>query len=247
MVQRVPPTQPEGHSPGWAPARREDVFILIAAFREASVIGGVVRELRGRYPNVVVVDDGSNDATADEARAAGALVLSHVVNRGQGAALQTAITYGLQQGARYLITFDADGQHRPEDIAGLLEPIERGEADIVLGSRFLGSTEGMPRRRGLLLQLGVLFTRGMSGARLTDTHNGLRAFSRRAAARIQLTEDRMAHASELIDQVVRMHLPYIEVPVTIRYTEYSRNKGQKMSASFRILLDDLSRRILGPA
>jgi glycosyltransferase involved in cell wall biosynthesis len=247
MVNRAPIAPPEASTPGRHPVFREDVFIVIAAYNEAAVIGRVVRELRERHANVVVVDDGSRDDTAGAAREAGALVLRHTVNRGQGAALQTGLTYALRSGASYLVTFDADGQHRPEDVERLLAPIERGDAEFALGSRFLGAAENIPGSRRLLLKLAVLFQRSVSRAHLTDAHNGLRAFSRKAAGRIALTEDRMAHASELIDQVVASGLRYTEVPVTIRYTEYSRRKGQKMSATFRILLDDLSRRLLGPA
>jgi glycosyltransferase involved in cell wall biosynthesis len=195
---------------------------------------------------VVIVDDGSDDATASVARDAGAVVLRHLVNRGQGAALQTAIRYALNGGAHYLVTFDADGQHSADEIALLLAPIERGEAEFVLGSRFLGSAVNMSRRKRLLLRAAVLFTRRVSRVHLTDTHNGLRAFSRLAASRVRITEDRMAHASELIDQIVASGLPYREVPVTIHYTDYSRAKGQRPTAALRVLFDYLVRRILGP-
>jgi glycosyltransferase involved in cell wall biosynthesis len=222
-----------------------DPFIVVAAYNEAAVISEVVGELLAAYRYVVVVDDGSVDETGATARNAGAIVLHHSLNRGQGAALQTGFEYSLQHGAKYVVTFDADGQHRVEEIALLLEPIRSGRADVVLGSRFTGKAPDMPPSRRLALRLAVLFTRVVSGARLSDTHNGLRAFSRRALTCVQITHDRMAHASELIDQIVRSHLPYLEVPVTIRYTPYSRAKGQRLSGSLRIVADYLSRRILG--
>ena len=223
---------------------REGVFVVIPAFNEAPAIAEVVRNVRAFYPNVVVVDDGSTDATFEQAGASATYTLRHVVNRGQGAALQTGITFALRQGARFVVSFDADGQHEPADIAALIAPIHRGECDITLGSRFLESSCEMPTTRRILLRLGVLFTRIVSGVAVTDTHNGLRAFSRRAAERIDITLDRMAHASELIDQVKRTGLVFREVPVRIRYTEYSLAKGQSARGAVRILVHYLFGRML---
>ena len=216
-----------------------DIFVVLAAFNEAAVIGDVVRELVAHDLNVVVVDDGSSDETALEAANAGAIALRHALNRGQGAALQTGIDYCISRGAGILVTFDADGQHRSEDIPHLVRPILDGTVDVVLGSRFLGTTENMPVLRGALLKAAVLFTRIHSRARVTDVHNGFRAFSRRAATRIRISQDRMAHASELIDQIVSSGLPYKEMPVHVRYTEYSRAKGQRASGALKILADYL--------
>ena len=223
--------------------RRPRPFLVLPAHNESAKIGEVVGELRGRYTDVVVVDDGSSDATSETARAAGATVLRHTFNRGQGAALQTGLDYCLDRGAEILVTFDSDGQHRPEDIPGLIDPICRGEADIVLGSRFLGRAQSMPWHRRLLLRCAIFFTWAVSGVKLTDAHNGLRAFSRRAAEKIDLQLDRMAHASELIDQIRRTGLAYVEVPVEIRYTEYSQAKGQRSLGAARIAFDYLFERL----
>ncbi len=217
--------------------------LILPAYNEAATIGEVVREVAEVYEHVVVVDDGSTDATGAEARAAGATVLRHAVNRGQGAALQTGIAYSLRRGARCVVTFDSDGQHRVADVAKLLEPIRRGEAEIVLGSRFLGTAPRIPWFRRGLLRCAVVFTWAVSGVRLTDAHNGLRAFSRRVAKRLDIRLDRMAHASEMVDQIRRMGLPYVEVPVEIRYTRYSRAKGQNASAAVRIAFDYLFERL----
>lgn len=222
------------------PAR---VFIVIAAYNEAHAISEVVRELLVRYRHVVVVDDGSQDDTAQVALQAGACVLTHLVNRGQGAALQTGITYALEHGAEYIVTFDADGQHDADDIASLIAPIREGRVQITLGSRFLEHKAKMPVSRRILLFFGVLFMRVMAHARLTDAHNGLRAFSRHAAQRIDLQLDRMAHASEIVDQVVASGLPYVEVPVRVRYTAYSLAKGQRNSAALRVAFDYLMQRL----
>jgi glycosyltransferase involved in cell wall biosynthesis len=209
------------------------------------MIGTVVQSLMAAVANVVVVDDGSLDQTASRAREADAAVVSHALNRGQGAALQTGIDFCLRQGADYLVTFDADGQHTVSDIPSLLEPLRDGACDVTLGSRFLGTVDSIPVRRRLLLSAAVIWTRLTSRLRVTDTHNGLRAFTRLAASKIHLRLDRMAHASELLDQISSSGLRYQEVPVSIRYTTYSRAKGQGAAAAFRILLDHLVGRLLG--
>jgi len=221
-----------------------DLWIVIPAFNEETKIGEVVGELRQGFPNLVVVDDGSSDATGARALRSGAVVLRHPLNRGQGAALQTGLRYALLRGARYLVTFDADGQHPAEALPRLLWPILSGEAEIALGSRFLHDAGAVPPSRRLLLGGAVLFTRLFSGLRLTDAHNGFRAFSRRAAAVIDIQLDRMAHASELIDQIRASGLAFTEVPVAVAYTEYSKAKGQSASAAIRVVFDYLLGRVL---
>jgi glycosyltransferase involved in cell wall biosynthesis len=188
---------------------------------------------------VVVIDDGSSDETATVARKAGAIVLRHTLNRGQGAALQTGIDYALQRGAEVIVTFDSDGQHQVEDVEALLAPVLEGRCDVALGSRFLSGESRVPLMRKFTLKLGILFTRLVSGIRVTDTHNGLRAFSREAATKIQIRQDRMAHASEILDEIAQLRLRYLEVPTRILYTDYARSKGQRSSAAFRIVWDFL--------
>ncbi len=215
-----------------------EVAIVVPAYREAATIGGVVASLRRAYPEVVVVDDGSPDATGDCARAAGATVLRHVINRGQGAALKTGIDYAVARGARAVVTFDADGQHRVEDVASLLAALGEG-FDVALGSRFLADADAIPAGRRIVLRAAVLFTRLVSGIRVTDAHNGLRAFTAGAARRIELRQDRMAHASEILDEIARKGLRFREVACRVAYTDYSRGKGQRSSAALRIAIDFL--------
>lgn len=231
---------PETPPPATPP---RDTVVVVAAYREAAVVGDVVRELRRWLPRVIVVDDGSPDDTAAEARAAGAQVLRHAINLGQGAALQTGISAALRQAAEIIVTFDADGQHRPQDAWALADAVRRGEGDLVLGSRFLGAAIGMPRSRGWLLKLAVLGTRLLYGARLTDAHNGLRALSAAAAARIRLREAGMAHATEIVHQALRLRLRVVERPVTVVYSAYSLAKGQRASQALGIVADLLARRI----
>jgi glycosyltransferase involved in cell wall biosynthesis len=215
------------------------VFFVIPAYNEAVSVGAVVRQVLAKCPNVVVVDDGSSDDTALAAKSAGALVLRHLINRGQGAALKTGIDYALGCGAQAIVTFDSDGQHQLEDVDALLAPVLAGQADVALGSRFLRPAAQVPFWRMVTLKLGVLFTRVVSGIRVTDTHNGLRALSRGAALQIRIRQDRMAHASEILDEIARRKLRFVEVPCRILYTDYSRQKGQRSSAALRIVWDFL--------
>jgi glycosyltransferase involved in cell wall biosynthesis len=215
---------------------RDGVFVVIAAYNESSCLEGVVREVREAYPNVVVVDDGSRDDTWSVARRCATWSARHVINRGQGAALQTGIELALARGAEYVVTFDADGQHRVEDIARLVAPIARGECDITVGSRFLEGGTEIPWLRRVVLRVATVFTLLVNRVRMTDAHNGLRAFSRKAAEHVDITADRMAHASELIDIIRRSGLAFREVPVRVRYTEYSMAKGQSGAGAFRIVI-----------
>jgi glycosyltransferase involved in cell wall biosynthesis len=231
-------------SPALSDAVCRDLYVVIAAYNEERCIGEVVKNLKVSYPHVVVVDDGSTDQTEERATQGGATVLRHVINRGQGAALQTGIEYALRRGAQYVVTFDADGQHPVEAIAALVAPILAGDAEITLGSRFLENGSAVPLGRSILLQGAILFTRLLSGVRLSDTHNGLRAFSRRAASMLDIRLDRMAHASEIIDQVRSSGLPYVEVPVHVMYTDYSRLKGQRASAAIRVTVEYVLGRFL---
>ncbi len=220
------------------------VGVVVAAYNESAVLAEVLDGLRKRFPFSVVVDDGSTDDTFEVARRHSQYALRHPINRGQGAALQTGIEFALDRGAEVVVTFDADGQHQVQDIEKMIAPIVNGECDICLGSRFLGKTRNLPLLRRLVLKAGVLFTRVVSRIRLTDTHNGFRAFSRKGATCIDLTIDRMAHASEMIDQIRGSGLPFREIPVEIIYTEHSMQKGQSSRAAFRIVLDYLMGRVL---
>jgi polyprenyl-phospho-N-acetylgalactosaminyl synthase len=224
------------------------VCVVVPMFNEATTIGAVVSELRQVFPNVVCVDDGSSDGCHDVARSAGATVVRHPVNLGQGAALQTGFAMALTDPEfAHVVTFDADGQHRVEDAHAMFSLAVSGDIDVVLGSRFLGQPGDVeiPALRRLVLHAATRFTRLTTGLDLTDTHNGLRVLSRRAVEAMHLTLNGMAHASQLLSQVAAARLSYVEAPVTIAYTDYSRAHGQSNANALNIAFDLAVERLRG--
>ena len=215
------------------------ICVVIPAYNEAGTIGRVVSEVKEKVSEVVVVDDGSSDQTVSLAKQSGATTLTHFLNRGQGAALQTGIIFALKRGADIIITFDADGQHQTSEIDKIIKPLLLGEVDIVLGSRFLELTDKskIPLSKRIILKLAVWFTKIYTNLPVTDAHNGFRAFSKKAAELIEIKQDGMAHASEIIEQIKKHNLKFKEVAVSIIYTEYSKQKGQRLSNSFKIIWD----------
>lgn len=224
------------------------IVAIIPAYNEEARISAAIMDAANHVDAVVVVDDCSADSTGERALAAGAYVLRHVINRGQGAALQTATDFALQNlHADVIVHFDADGQMLGSEIPMMVAPVVSGEVDIVLGSRFMGRrrTSSMPYSRWLILKLGLIFTRLVSGISTTDTHNGFRTLSAIAASKLHLTLDRMAHASEILDLIVVHKLRYIERPVTICYSAETLAKGQSSLGSVGVGLDFLKKRFLG--
>jgi glycosyltransferase involved in cell wall biosynthesis len=214
-----------------------NVWVVIPAFNEAQSLEAVIEAVRMQGYRLVCVDDGSNDQTAAVARARGCDVVVHPVNVGQGAAIQTGLDYALAKGAQYICTLDGDGQHDAADLPRMIAALEANAADFALGSRFLGHSLAMPPGRRALLRAATLFTRLTTGLRLSDTHNGIRAMTRRGAEQIHLRQTGMAHASEIIAQIRRSGLKMIEVPVTVTYTGYSLGKGQGSGSAIRVLAD----------
>ncbi|AIY01247.1 putative glycosyl transferase family protein [Arthrobacter sp. PAMC 25486] len=211
-------------------------------YNEASVVGTVISGLREVFPFVVCVDDGSTDGSQQAAREAGAVVIQHPVNLGQGASLQTGIEYALNDPELdCIVTFDADGQHRVVDAQAMAERIKSGEAEVVLGSRFLDKRTKMSLAKRTVLRTAAIQSRMATGMALTDAHNGLRAFSPQVARSIHLTQNRMAHASELVHQLSEIKPNWVEHPVEIIYTDYSKAKGQSLLNSVNILADLLFR------
>ena len=222
------------------------VFLVIPAYNEGRVLASTIRSLLPYGYSVVVVDDGSSDGTTAILKDLPVHYLRHPVNLGQGAALQTGMDYALAQGAEYIVHFDADGQHPAEGIPSLLAPIRRGECDVAVGSRFLDpeTVKLIPRGRRILLRGAVIISGILTNLWLSDAHNGFRALPRAAAQKIRLHENGFAHATEFLDEVRRAKLRLREVPVAIRYTDYSQAKGQPALNSVNILIDVLLRKVL---
>jgi glycosyltransferase involved in cell wall biosynthesis len=219
-----------------------DSAVVIPALNEASVIAEVVTGLREHFPLVIVVDDGSSDGTGAVARSAGARVVRHGVNLGQGAGLRTGIRAALRVPAvEWIVTFDADGQHLPEDAAAMVERARQGDVDVILGTRFAGQPVEAGWAKRMLLKAAVVYTRAETKLPLTDTHNGLRVMNRQFASGLQIRERGMGHATEILEHVAQSGARWVEVPVHIRYTEYSKAKGQPMINSVNILFDTLFR------
>jgi polyprenyl-phospho-N-acetylgalactosaminyl synthase len=212
-----------------------ETWIVIPAFNEEKGIQKVINELKeSGYNNIIVVDDGSKDKTFEKSQETGVIVLKHLINRGQGAALKTGIECALENNTEVIITFDSDGQHQVEDIGNLILPIKERDMEVVLGSRFLNKKSNVPFIRKLFLKCGAGIFRIMYNVKLTDSHNGLRALSRKAAETINISQDKMEHASEIIEEIGKHKLRYCEVPVTIKYSEETLRKGQKTSNAFYI-------------
>jgi len=215
------------------------VAIVIPLYNEEMVVGKVLQELREKYSEykIIVVDDCSVDKSYEAACLSGVYILKHIVNLGQGAALQTGIEFAKKLDCKYIVMFDSDGQHDPDDIAPFVKALDEDRADIVLGSRFLGKTENMPLKKKYLLKLSIIFTWMTTGIWLSDSHNGLRALNIEKFPNFEITQNTMAHASEIISIIKMLKMKYIEMPCNIRYTQYSLNKGQSIWNSINIVVD----------
>jgi glycosyltransferase involved in cell wall biosynthesis len=215
------------------------LYIVIPYYNESDVIGEVIEDIWSNVPDarLVIVDDGSARKFPENLMTPAIACLSHCCNLGQGAAIQTGITYSLDQGADIIITFDADGQHQASDILPMVSALIESGNDIVFGSRFLGSAEKIPGIRKFLLKSILFFYWVISGVKLTDYHNGFRAMNRKAAETIIISQNRMAHATEIFQQTRKHKLIWKEVPVHIRYTKYSIKKGQRLIDSLKIITD----------
>lgn len=225
------------------PIDTSGIWIIVPAFNEEQVIGDVVAGLRSVFANVVCVDDGSRDATTEVALQAGAHVVPHPVNLGQGAAIQTGVEYARRRpDATLFATFDADGQHRVTDVVAMIDRMSRGDADIVIGTRFNGAAAARtPPLKRIILQTAAWLSPSSRRLGLTDAHNGLRVFNRTVADHLNLTMSGMSHAGEFIKLIDENHWRVAEVPVEILYTDYSLSKGQPLLNGVNIVFDGFLR------
>ncbi len=223
--------------------RYQDVWIVVPAFNEARVIGDVIADVRSVFDHVVCVDDGSKDDTGDVALRAGAHLVRHPVNLGQGAAIQTGVEYARRQpGAQVFATFDADGQHRLKDVVAMIDRLSTEEVDLVVGTRFAEPTVSRPPlAKRILLRAAAWLSPSSRQLRLTDAHNGLRVFNKKVADKLNITMNGMSHASEFIALAVENRWRVTEEPVEILYTDYSKSKGQPLLNGVNIIFDGLLR------
>lgn len=218
-----------------------EVAIVVPLYNEGSAIKSVLNELREKRPNdaIIAVDDGSTDDSYQNGCQKDIYLLRHLINLGQGAALQTGIKFAKQLGCKYVVMFDSDGQHDPNDIEPFITKLKSSEFDIVLGSRFLGVAQNIPMKKVILLKLSKIFTLFTTGLWLSDSHNGFRALNIERNPNFEITQNRMAHASEIIDIIRDLKMKYVEMPCHIRYTSYSIGKGQSAWNSINIVIDYL--------
>lgn len=207
--------------------KNRKIFIVIPAYNESRIILSVIGEIkRYGYENIIIVDDGSTDNTFEKAKSAGIIALKHKINRGKGAATKTGIEAAKLLGADIIVTMDGDGQHDPEDIGKLTEPVLSGKYDVVLGTR-LKNTEGMPWYKIIHNKIGNIITWYLFGLYVSDSQSGFRAYSKQAMEKINTKADRYEYDSEVIREIYVYRLKYREVPIKVRYTDYSMGKIQK--------------------
>jgi len=210
------------------------IFVIIPAYNEEKNIVKVLKSVKPLVNRVIVVDDGSSDKTAQLAEQQGVTVLRHLINRGQGAALQTGNQYALKKGGEIIVHFDADGQFLAEEIKDIVQPLEQGEADVVFGSRFLEKKSEIPWfKEKIILPIGKIVNKLMIGVSLTDPQSGFRALSRRAVQNFNIENDGMAHCSEILYKVFKNNFKIKEVPITVIY----HNFGQRFSGGIKIIKD----------
>ena len=223
-----------------------DTWLIVPCYNEGTVIFDVLTHARETFPNIVGVNDGSADNSAEQIRAAGAHLVDHPVNLGQGAAIQTGVEYARKQpGAQYFVTFDADGQHQVKDVVRMIERLRTEPLDIIVGTRFAGQDNSqVPWIKRAVLKTVVMLSPRTKKLGLTDAHNGLRAFNRKVAEEMNIRMNGMSHASEIVSMIEKHGWRVDEEPVDILYTEYSMSKGQSLINGVNILADGLVARRL---
>jgi glycosyltransferase involved in cell wall biosynthesis len=220
-----------------------DVWLVIPVYNEAPVIAAVVAGSLRTFPNIVCVDDGSSDGSAERIACSGARLVRHPVNLGQGAAIQTGVEYARRQpGARFFVTFDADGQHQIDDVLRMVRRLRTEPVDIVVGTRFQGEDSRIPLLKRVVLKAAVKLSPRSRRLGLTDAHNGLRAFNRTVADGLDITSNGMGHAPEIVEMIDVRGWRVVEEPVTILYTDYSIAKGQSLLNGVNIVFDSAVRR-----
>jgi len=224
----------------------ENVFVIIPAYNEGSRLGGVLANLKNEgFTRLIVVDDGSTDNTHEVARNAGAVLISHHINRGPGAATQTGLEYARLCHAKLAATIDADGQHNPKDLHTLIEKITQSRLDVVFGSRFLGKGNHIPVLKRIFNRIADLITFILSTQWVSDSQTGLKVFSHTALEKIVINTDGFEFCTEIFMQIRQHKLKYCEVPITVNYEAGSQAKGQNLatgiSTLFKLFLEAITK------
>ena len=219
-----------------------DVAVIIPAYNEQTVIAQTIKELAAFGYHVICINDGSSDATGKIAQASGATVLKHSINLGQGASLDTGFEFIRRFGKyRYVVTFDADGQHCASEISNLVVEMKSSNVDVILGSRFLNSTYRASWVKKIILKSVAYVSKFTLGMKLTDRHNGFRVINADVLPLIQISDPGFGHADDILYSIKRNKISWKEMPVTIAYTDYSKSKGQPLINIVTILFDRLAR------
>ncbi len=220
-----------------------DVYILIPVYNEEKKISEVILRLKEYFKNIVVVNDGSTDSTLDKLNNLDVIVINHLLNLGQGAAISSGFNFIKDlANAKAVITFDADGQHSVEDAIKFANEIIRCRENIIFGSRFIKNSSNIPPFKRLVLRIVTFITNKLTRMHLTDSHNGLKAYKVEALKNLSISIDGFAFETEIINIVSRYKITHKEMPTNTIYTEYSKNKGQKLRNGL-IILEDIFKSI----
>jgi glycosyltransferase involved in cell wall biosynthesis len=217
----------------------DDVLVVLPAYNEANHIEKVIKRIhRFGFTQIVVIDDGSIDNTAELAEAAGAKVLRHIINRGPGAATETGFNFVRNHPQyKYCVTIDADEQHHPKDLSHLIEVLIEHNADMVIGNRFMKGTNNIPIIRVIYNGIANLMTYIFADSWVSDTQSGLKAFKRSALEKIKIKTNGYEFCSELIIKAQSHKLKIIETPITVFYTDMSMKKGQSLGNGFKTVVN----------
>lgn len=215
--------------------------VVIPSYNEAARLESVLNELTQTNFGIILVDDGSHDATWELVQGKNIEYLRHLVNRGQGAALMTGSTYAVLQGYDIVAHFDADGQHRISDLKMLVEKLASCDLDVAIGSRFLDKNTRFPWQKRIILWLARIFSRKLLSLNFTDPQSGLRAFRSGIWDKIRWSKDDFQHCSEILGLILKNDLKYAELPIRVSYFANSKQKEQKprMSMGFRMILSKI--------
>ena len=220
-----------------------NIYLIVPFYNEGNILIKVIKELQKYFTNIICIDDGS-DKKFKIKKKLGIHLIQHPINLGQGAALQTGITFALEKKAKIIVTYDADGQHSCKDVLGMIKLLKKNKLDIVQGSRFLKKNSKIPFVRKLILKIAIIISNFFDNTEFTDTHNGLRVFNEKFERKIKIKNSRMSHPHDINKLISKHKFKTMEYPTKIKYTKYSLSKGQKNINSINILFDILVSQII---